>query len=174
MGTLESEIVAAMQQERWKTARHLLVSSVIGNTGDQNVGARVMLRRRKKLNRLIGVPRRNRSGENLGKFIDSLNGWLGDYALLSRNWNVKSLSVAVASEHRPKPEEITCPRYHFVVRALDHTHDDPDGMHLPNHEAARDQGHRIVRELTEEGCRPGDAALVIQDETGQIVHSITF
>ena len=133
----------------------------------------------KKLNRLIGVPRWNRSGENLGKFIDSLNGCLGDYALLSRNWNVKSLSVAVASEHRLKPEEITAggnhmPRYHFVVRAPDHTHDDPDGMNLPNHEAARDQGHRIVRELTEDGYRPGDAALVIQDETGQTVHSIPF
>jgi hypothetical protein len=57
------------------------------------------------MNRLIGVPRWNRSGENLGKFIDSLNGCLGDYTLLSRSWNVKSLSVAVASEHRPKPEE---------------------------------------------------------------------
>ena len=31
------------------------------------------------------------------------------------------------------------PRYHFVVRAPDHTTlDDPDGMHLPSHEAARD------------------------------------
>jgi len=66
------------------------------------------------------------------------------------------------------------PRYHFVVRAPDHTHDDPDGVHLPNHEAATEQAHRIVRELTEDGYRPGDAALVIQDETGQIVHSIPF
>ena len=47
------------------------------------------------------------------------------------------------------------PRYHFVVRAPDHTHDDPDGMHLPNHEAATEQAHRIVRELTEDGYRPG-------------------
>ena len=28
------------------------------------------------------------------------------------------------------------PRYHFVVRTPDHTHDDPDGMDFPNLEAA--------------------------------------
>jgi len=66
------------------------------------------------------------------------------------------------------------PRYHFVVRASDHTHDDPDGMHFPNHDAAREHGLRIVRELNEGGYRPVDAALVIHDEAGQIVHSITF
>jgi hypothetical protein len=66
------------------------------------------------------------------------------------------------------------PRYHFVVRAPDHTHDDPDGVHLPDHEAARDHGHRIVRELNEGGYHPGNAALVIHDETGQTVHSIPF
>jgi hypothetical protein len=64
------------------------------------------------------------------------------------------------------------PRYHFVVRAPDHMHDDPEGTHFPNHEAAREHGHRIVRELNEGGYRPGDASLVIHDETGQIVHAI--
>jgi hypothetical protein len=39
------------------------------------------------------------------------------------------------------------PRYHFVVRAADFTLDDPDGVHLPNHDAAKDEGKRIVREL---------------------------
>jgi hypothetical protein len=39
------------------------------------------------------------------------------------------------------------PRYHFVVRVSDHTHDDHEGVHLPNHEAAREHGDRIVREL---------------------------
>ena len=66
------------------------------------------------------------------------------------------------------------PRYHFVVRAPEHTYDDPDGVHLPNQDAAMEQGHRIVRELSDDGYRPGDAALVIQDETGRIVHSISF
>ena len=67
------------------------------------------------------------------------------------------------------------PRYHFVVRAPDHTTlDDPDGMHLPNHEAARDEAHRIVRELREDGYHPGDAVLLVHDETGQTVHSIPF
>ena len=66
------------------------------------------------------------------------------------------------------------PRYHFVVRAHDHTHNDLDGTHFPNHEAAREHGHRIVRELREGGYCPDGAALVIHDEMGQIIHSITF
>jgi hypothetical protein len=66
------------------------------------------------------------------------------------------------------------PRYHFVVRAPDHTYDDPDGTHLPNHDAAKDQGKRIVGELKDGGYCPGNAALVIHDETGQTVHSIPF
>jgi hypothetical protein len=48
------------------------------------------------------------------------------------------------------------PRYHFVVRAPDHTHDDPLGTHFPNHEAAREHGHRIVRELREGHVCPPD------------------
>jgi hypothetical protein len=63
------------------------------------------------------------------------------------------------------------PRYHFVVRVSDHTHDDHEGVHLPNHEAAREHGDRIVRELREDGYH--DAALVIHDETGLLIHSIT-
>jgi len=66
------------------------------------------------------------------------------------------------------------PRYHFVVRTADHTHDDPDGMHLPNHEAARNQGHRIVCELKEDGYDPGDAVLIVHDDRGEIIHSIPF
>jgi hypothetical protein len=62
--------------------------------------------------------------------------------------------------------EAAMPRYHFVVRTPDHTHDDPDGMDFPNLEAAKEHGHRIVRELREEdGYTPGDSALLIQDET---------
>ena len=64
------------------------------------------------------------------------------------------------------------PRYHFVVREPDHTHDDPDGVHLPNHDAAKDHGNRIVRELKDGGHCSGNAALLINDETGQTVHSI--
>ena len=66
------------------------------------------------------------------------------------------------------------PRYHFVVHAPDHRHDDPEGVHFPDHEAAREHGHRIVRELREGGYSPEGAALVIQDETGQTVHLIMF
>lgn len=66
------------------------------------------------------------------------------------------------------------PRYHFVVRAPDRTHNDPTGTHFPNHDAAKEHGHCIVQELQEGGYSPGDAALLIQDETGQLVHSIPF
>ena len=66
------------------------------------------------------------------------------------------------------------PRYHFLVRTSDHMLDDPDGMHLPNNDAAKDEGDRIVRELKDDGYCPGDAALVIKDGTGQTVHSIAF
>jgi len=66
------------------------------------------------------------------------------------------------------------PRYHFVVRAPDHTHDDPDGVDLPSQDAAKDHGDRIVRELKDDGYCPDNAALVIHDETGQRVHSIPF
>jgi hypothetical protein len=31
-----------------------------------------------------------------------------------------------------------------------------------------------VRELSEDGYNPGNAALLIQDETRQTIHSITF
>ena len=66
------------------------------------------------------------------------------------------------------------PRYHFVVRAPDHTHDDPNGTHFPHHEAAAEHGRRIVRELTEGGYSPPGAALLIHDETGQLITSIPF
>jgi hypothetical protein len=56
------------------------------------------------------------------------------------------------------------PYYHFVVRAPDYTYDDPDGTH----------GHRVVRELREDGYDPGNAALLIQDGARQTLHSIPF
>src|SRR5215472_15878554 len=65
------------------------------------------------------------------------------------------------------------PRYHFVVREPDHTHDDPDGVHLPNHDAAKDHGDRIVRELKEDGYHPGNAALDIRrDRTESALDSV--
>lgn len=53
------------------------------------------------------------------------------------------------------------PRYHFVVRAPDYTLDDQDGTHFSSHEDAREHGHRIVRELKEDGYNPGGAAVLI-------------
>ena len=50
----------------------------------------------------------------------------------------------------------------------------PDGMQLPSHDAAKDHGNCIVRELKDGGYCPGNAALVIHHETGRTVHSIPF
>ena len=66
------------------------------------------------------------------------------------------------------------PLYHFVVRESDFTHDDPEGVDLPDDDAARDEGQRTVRELKESGYDAVDAVLIVQDERGRIVHSIPF
>ena len=66
------------------------------------------------------------------------------------------------------------PRFHFVVRSPDQTHDDHDGAHFPNRDAAREHGRRIVRELLEGGYNPGDGSLLIHDETGEIITAIPF
>jgi hypothetical protein len=47
-------------------------------------------------------------------------------------------------------------------------------MQLQSDDAAKDRGNRIVRELKDGGYCPGNAALVIEDETGQTVYSIPF
>jgi hypothetical protein len=66
------------------------------------------------------------------------------------------------------------PRYHFVVHAPDHRHDDPNGMLLWSHEAARAHGYRIVRELKDGGYDPPGATLLVLDEEGETVHCIPF
>ena len=66
------------------------------------------------------------------------------------------------------------PRYYFVVRAADHSHDDPRGTDLADHHAARAYAHRIVQELREGGYHPSGATMTVRDEAGNTVHSITF
>jgi hypothetical protein len=66
------------------------------------------------------------------------------------------------------------PRYHFVVHAPDHRHDDQFGTILPGHGAAKEYGNRIIRELKEGGYHPLGAILHVQDETGETIHSIPF
>jgi hypothetical protein len=41
---------------------------------------------------------------------------------------------------------MTMPRYHFVIHAPDQSHDDPEGMMLPDRDAAKEHGHRVVGE----------------------------
>ena len=66
------------------------------------------------------------------------------------------------------------PRCHFVVHAADHSHDDPDGLILPNPDDAREYGRRIIGELKHSGYHPHGAMLRVLDENGQTVHSIPF
>jgi hypothetical protein len=66
------------------------------------------------------------------------------------------------------------PLYRFLVRASDHTHDDPLGTVLPGHGSAREHAHRIIRELKDGGYDPPGATLVVTDESGETIHSIPF
>jgi hypothetical protein len=63
------------------------------------------------------------------------------------------------------------PRYHFVVHGPDRRHDDPEGIHLPDHQAAHHYAHRIARELKEDGYTPG-AFVLVQDEGRNTIHSV--
>jgi hypothetical protein len=69
---------------------------------------------------------------------------------------------------------MTMPRYHFVVYAPDQKQDDPHGLILPGPLAAKEYGHRVVRELKEGGYHPPGATLHVLDETGKTIHSIPF
>ena len=61
---------------------------------------------------------------------------------------------SVATATQPTTGGNTCVGITSWFANPDHTLDDPDGMHLPNHDAARDQVHRIVSELKEGGHHP--------------------
>ena len=65
-------------------------------------------------------------------------------------------------------------RYHFVVHARDHDHDDPDGIILAGPDIAREHAHQVVRELKEGGYNPPGATLLVLDESGQTIHSVPF
>jgi hypothetical protein len=64
-------------------------------------------------------------------------------------------------------------RYHFIISAVDHTYDDPYGEPFASEGAARDYGHRVVRELRADGFDLS-AVLRVTNETGATVHSIPF
>jgi hypothetical protein len=66
------------------------------------------------------------------------------------------------------------PRYHFVVHLAGNKYDDPDGMILAGPNAAKEHGHRLVRELKEDGYHPPGAILHVLDAAGLTVHSIPF
>jgi len=64
------------------------------------------------------------------------------------------------------------PRYYFVGRTADHSHDDPHGV--ADHHAARAYAHRIVQELKEGGYHPSGPTTLSEIEAGNTLHSIPF
>jgi len=84
------------------------------------------------------------------------------------------ISMAVRSMQAGAVDFLTKPVPEQIVQFPDQMHDDPEGQHFPSHDAARDHGHRIVRELKEGGYHAPGAVLHVRDETGQTIHSIPF
>jgi hypothetical protein len=66
------------------------------------------------------------------------------------------------------------PRYYFVIDVPDYTYDDPNGEQLPTDEAAKDRGHRIIRELIEGDFESAGAILHVRNKSGRTIHSIPF
>jgi hypothetical protein len=66
------------------------------------------------------------------------------------------------------------PRFYFIIDVPDHTYDDPDGMRFLNHEAAKEFGHQIIRELKDGGFESAGAVLYVTDESGHTIHSVPF
>jgi NAD(P)-dependent dehydrogenase (short-subunit alcohol dehydrogenase family) len=64
-------------------------------------------------------------------------------------------------------------RYRFIIHAADYTYDDPDGEPFLCEWAAREHGHRIIRELKEGGFDLS-AVLHVTNEKGVTVHSVPF
>ena len=69
-------------------------------------------------------------------------------------------------------------RYHFVVRESNFTHDDPDGVHLPNDDVARERIRKVQRaiqsgqlfqaELAVRESRPLASTLRGNSQTGRV------
>jgi len=52
--------------------------------------------------------------------------------------------------------------------------DDPHGRELPDHQASHAYAHRIIRELKEDNYRPPGATMIVLDQAGNTVNSISF
>jgi hypothetical protein len=67
------------------------------------------------------------------------------------------------------------PLYHLHIRTGSKLEIDPDGIELPDLEAACAEAGRVARELLGEVPDLGpDTAVEIADEAGQVVQTITF
>jgi hypothetical protein len=64
-------------------------------------------------------------------------------------------------------------RYYFIIRAPDHTYDDPDGESFVSEQAARDYGYRVIRELKADGFDLS-SVLYVTNEKGVTIDSVPF
>ena len=67
------------------------------------------------------------------------------------------------------------PRYRFILQWPDNELGDEHGTHLPDHDAAGEYAHRVIRELKEDGGYndPG-LNMIVRDPDGKLIHSIPF
>jgi hypothetical protein len=67
------------------------------------------------------------------------------------------------------------PRYRFILQWSDKAQGDEHGTHLPDHDAACEYAHRVVRELKEDGGynEPG-LRMIVRDTNGKLIRSIPF
>lgn len=64
------------------------------------------------------------------------------------------------------------PRYYFVVHTPKYMRLDLRGTDLPDAETAYSHAKLIVKELREDGFNQPCAKMAVQDEAGNILHSI--
>jgi len=67
------------------------------------------------------------------------------------------------------------PQYFFDVRSIEWDYNDPDGIPLPDDEAAIAYAERMIRELKEDdGYNAPDLQLLARSETGCTIFSVPF
>jgi hypothetical protein len=66
-------------------------------------------------------------------------------------------------------------RYRFILQWPDEECGDEHRMHLPDHSAACEYAHRVIRELKEDGRynEPG-LNMIVRDADGRLIHLIPF
>jgi hypothetical protein len=75
----------------------------------------------------------------------------------------------------PRLCEVFMPQYFFDVRSIDWDYTDPDGIALPDDEAAIVYAERMIGELKEDGGYDApDLQMLAKNDAGQTIFSISF